>query len=210
MSAVLEDEGQFLSSIDFQENLWREYPDSPQVTSSYFALSQAIYSKVPEVSQLAKAERQIPLLKDQSEPVSTRKITKLDLLKETVLMLAQFLTLYPGDPLADDACFSMANVFLDLEDFSTVVKLCRAAQKRYPKSEYLTSFQYVEALGFFSQHDYGEAVEAAKVVANGKSKDRDLARYILGQIYHAQGKPETAIDWYKKVEKTYPDAQMRM
>ncbi len=207
VSAVLEDEGQFLSSIDFQENLWREYPDSPQVTSSYFALSQAIYSKVPEVSQLAKAERQIPLLKDQSEPVSTRKITKLDLLKETVLMLAQFLTLYPGDPLADDACFSMANVFLDLEDFSTVVKLCRAAQKRYPKSEYLTSFQYVEALGFFSQREYGEAVEAAKVVANGKSKDRDLARYILGQIYHAQGKPETAIDWYKKVEKTYPDAQ---
>ena len=207
VSAVLEDEGQFLSSIDFQENLWREYPDSPQVTSSYFALSQAIYSKVPEASQLAKSERQIPLLKDQSKPASPRKITKLDLLSETVMMLAQFLTLYPGDPLADDACFSMANVLLDLEDFTTVVKLCRAAQTRYPKSEYLTSFQYVEALGFFSQHEHDEAVEAAKVVANGKSKDRDLARYILGQIYHAQGKPEVAIDWYKKVKEIYPDAQ---
>jgi tetratricopeptide (TPR) repeat protein len=38
VSAVLEDEGQFLSSMDFQENLWREYPDTPQVTSSYFAM----------------------------------------------------------------------------------------------------------------------------------------------------------------------------
>ena len=59
VSAVLEDEGQFLSSIDFQENLWREYPDSPQVTSSYFALSQAIYSKVPEVNELSRTERNI-------------------------------------------------------------------------------------------------------------------------------------------------------
>jgi tetratricopeptide (TPR) repeat protein len=88
-----------------------------------------------------------------------------------------------------------------------VVSLCQAAQKRYTKSEYLTSFQYVEALGFFWQRKYEEAVGIAKVVADGESKDRDLARYILGQIYHAQGEPETAIDWYQKVEDIYPDAQ---
>jgi len=205
VSAVLEDEGQFLSSIDFQENLWREYPDSAQVISSYFALSQAIYSKVPEVLELAKSERQFQLLKDQA-PAEPRKITKLDLLKETVLMLAQFLTLYPDDPLADDASFSLSNALLDLEDFETVVGLCRLAQKRYTKSEYLTSFQYVEALGFFSQHKYDEAIEVAKMVADGESKDRDLSRYILGQIYHARGEPQMAIDWYQKVKDVYPDA----
>ena len=205
VSAVLEDEGQFLSSIDFQENLWREYPDTPQVTSSYFALSQAIYSKVPVVSEL-RNQRVIPLLKGQSES-KPEKISKLDLLKETVLMLSQFLTLYPDDPLADDATFSLANALLDLEDFTSVVTLCQTAQKRYLESEYLTSFQYVEALGFFSQRRYDEAVDAATIVADGKSKDRDLARYILGQIYHARGKPDMAIDWYGKVKGIYPDAQ---
>ena len=44
-------------------------------------------------------------------------------------------------------------------------------------------------------------------MADGKSKDRDLARYILGQIYHARGKPNMAIDWYGKVKGIYPDAQ---
>jgi uncharacterized protein YfaS (alpha-2-macroglobulin family)/TolA-binding protein len=203
VSAVLQDEGQFFNSIDFQENLWREYPDSPQVVSSYFALSQALYSKVPQVDQLAKTERKMKILKDQSD----RKITRLDLLKETVLMLSQFLTLYPNDPLADDATFSTANALLDLEDYKTVVALCRAAQKRYPDSDYMTSFQYVEALGFFWQRLYDEAVNAAKLVAEGKSKDKNLSEYIVGQIYHAQGKPPMAMEWYKKVEDIYPDAK---
>ncbi|MBD3181659.1 tetratricopeptide repeat protein [Candidatus Poribacteria bacterium] len=205
VSAVLEDEGQFLSSIDFQEDLWREYPDLPQVVSAYFALSQALYAKAPEARELAKNQRQIPILKGQSKS-DIKKITKLDLLKETALMLAEFLTLYSTDPLADDATFSMANVLLDLEDHQQVVKLCKGAQYLYPESDYLASFQYVEALGFFSQRKYDEAVEAAKVVADGKSDDRDLARYILGQIYHSRGKPEMAIDWYEKVKTIYPDA----
>jgi hypothetical protein len=208
VSAVLQDEGQFFNSLDFQENLWREYPDSPQVTSSYFALSQLLYSRVPQAEQLAKTERPMKLFKDSSSYTGKeRKITKLDLLKETVFMLSQFLTLYPNDPLADDAIFSMANALLDLEDYPSVVAVCRAAQKRYPESDYTNSFQYVEALGLFWQHKYDEAVNAAKLVAEGKSEDKNLSQYIVGQIYHAQGKPEMAMDWYKKVEDVYPDAK---
>jgi len=206
VSAVLEDEGQFLSSVDFQENLWREYPDSPLVVSSYFAISQAIYSKSSEAEKLTKSKR-YSLLPSSGELESQEKISKLDMLKETALMLSQFLTLYPNDPLADDASFSMANVLLDLEAFQNVVELCNFAQKRFEKSEYLSSFQYVEALGLFSQRKYDSAIQAAKIVAEGKSKDKDLARYIIGQIYHAQGKPEIAIDWYQKVEEIYPDAR---
>ena len=205
VSAVLQDEGQFLGSIDFQKNLWLQYPDTPQITSAYFALSQALYSKVPEAEQLSKAEASTRLMHSKDTP--QQKITTLDILKETITMLSQFLTLYPEDTLADDATFSMANAFLDLEDFPTVVRLCQAGIKRYPESNYLSSFQYVEALGLFSQRKYDEAVEAAKAVAGGKSKDRDLARYIIGQIYHAQVKPKLAIEWYEKIKDQYPDAQ---
>jgi len=239
VSAVLQDEGQFFPSIDFQENLWQKYPDAPQITSAYFALSQALYSKADEAEALAKAkgfgwesrgfseslggEVGVSEGKGDKRKRATRnvlekignddadkpqkKITKLDILKETVILLSQFLTLYPEDTLADDATFSMANAFLDLEDYPTAVSLCESGIKRYPKSEYLSSFQYVEALGLFSQRKYDEAVRSAVTVADGKSKDRDLARYIIGQIYHAQGKPEMAIDWYGKVKDEYPDAQ---
>jgi hypothetical protein len=43
-------------------------------------------------------------------------------------------------------------------------------------------------------------------VADGDSKDRDFARYILGQIYHAESKPKDAIAWYETVKTLYPDA----
>jgi TolA-binding protein len=204
VSAVLQDEGQFISSIDFQENLWRKYPNTPQITSAYFALSQALYSKADEAKALAKALESTKLTQSKWEK---GEITKLDILKETVIMLSRFLTLYPEDTLVDDATFSMANAFLDLEDYPTAVSLCQAGIKRYPKSEYLSSFQYVEALGLFKQRKYDEAVKAAVTVADGKSKDRDLARYIIGQVYHAQGKPELSIEWYRKVKDEYPDAQ---
>ena len=202
VSAVLQDEGQFLSSIDFQKRLWLQYPDTPQVTSSYFALSQALYAKAPEAEQLSKA-----LLTQHAFDSPQRQITKIEMLKETIVMLSQFLTLYPEDALADDATFSMANLFLDLEDFPTAVSLCQAGIKRYPKSDYLNSFQYVEALGLFSQRKYDQAVKAAKAVADGESEDKELARYIIGQIYHAQGEPELAIEWYEKVKDRYPDAR---
>ena len=63
------------------------------------------------------------------------------------------------------------------------------------------------ALGHFWQRDYERALAAARVVADGDSKDRDFARYILAQIHHAQGKPADAIAWYHKVETLYPDAK---
>lgn len=208
VSAVLQDGGQFLPSIDFQEALWQQYPDTPQINAAYFALSQALYSKADEAKALAKAERNVLEETGNDDTDKPQKrVTKLDILKETVIILSQFLTLYPEDALADDATFSMASVFLDLEDYPTAVGLCRSGINRYPESQYLSSFQYVEALGLFSQHKYDEAVKAAVTVADGKSKHRDLARYIIGQIYHAQGKPGVAIEWYGKVKDQYPDAQ---
>jgi alpha-2-macroglobulin len=62
------------------------------------------------------------------------------------------------------------------------------------------------ALGLFWQNQYAPALAAARVVADGDSKDRDFARYILGQIYHAESKPREAIEWYGQVRTLYPDA----
>jgi alpha-2-macroglobulin len=192
ISAVLEDEGRFLGSINFQERVWREYPDTAEVTSACFALSQLLYQKAPDAHKLPK--------EDNVQP------EKVAMLKRAADMLASFLALYPTDPLADDAGFSLCNALLDLKNHPMVVRLSNEFAKTHATSGLVPSFQYMTALGLFWQNQYSEALAAARVVADGDSKDRDFARYILGQIYHAQSKPKDSIAWYEKVKTLYPDA----
>jgi tetratricopeptide (TPR) repeat protein len=192
ISAVLEDEGRFLGSIDFQERVWREYPDTAEVVSSYFALSQLLYQKAPKAHELPK--------EDGVQP------ERIAMLKRTADMLFAFLAMYPKDPLADDAGFSLANCVLTLKNYPLVVALGNEFAKKYADSPLAPGFQYMTALGLFWQNQYADALAAAKLVADGDSKDRDFARYILGQIYHAESKPKDAIDWYGKVKTLYPDA----
>jgi tetratricopeptide (TPR) repeat protein len=193
ISAVLEDEGRFLGSIDYQERVWREYPDTAEVTTAYFALSQLLYQKAPTTHTMPK--------EDDVKP------EKIAMLKRTADLLGSFLALYPTDPLADDAGFSLCNAMLDLKNYPLVVRLSTEFAKTHAKSELVPSFQYMTALGLFWQNQYGEALAAAQVVADGDSKDKNFARYILGQIYHAQSKPKDAITWYDTVKTHYPDAQ---
>lgn len=192
ISAVLEDAGRFLGSIDFQERVWLEYPDTAEVVSSYFALSQLLDQKAPKAHALPK--------EDGVQP------ERIAMLKRTADMLFAFLAMYPKDPLADNAGFSLANCLLTLKNYPLVVALGNEFAKRYSESPLAPSFQYMTALGLFWQNNHADALAAAKVVADGDSKDRDFARYIVGQIYHAEGKPKEAIDWYAKVKQLYPDA----
>ena len=193
VSATLQDEGKFLRSLGFMEELLSEYPDTPATIPAYFVLSQALYARKDEKIQ-------------ENRDGKSRTVTKQEILARTAETLSQFLTLYPTNPLADDAGFSLANVLMDVEDFETAVQLCQLNQARYPESHLLSSFQYMEALGFFSLHAHEKAIGAATAVASSESEDRDFARYILGQIYHVQEKPEQAMTWYNKVRKIYPDA----
>jgi len=192
ISAVLEDEGRFLGSIDFQERVWREYPDTAEVVSSTFALSQLLYQRAPRAHELSK--------EDGVQP------ERIAMLRRTADMLFAFLAMYPKDPLADDAGFSLANCVLALKNYPLVVSLSREFAMKHADSPLAPGFHYMTALGLFWQNSYAEALAAAKIVADGDSKDRDFARYIIGQICHAENKPKEAIDWYAKVKTLYPDA----
>ena len=206
VSALLQDEGQLLSSIDYQENLWYQYPDTAAVVSSYFALSQLLYQQAPNAHTLKNQRRNALLAPGQADDAPTKTPTRVEMLGESIRMLHSFLTFYATNPLADDAAFSISNAFLDLKQYETVTRLSDLFKKRYDNGEFTSGFQYMGALGQFWRRNYKEALTAARVVADGKSKDRDYARYILGQIYHAQGKPGDAIEWYTKVRKQYADA----
>lgn len=207
ISAVLEDEGQMLASFAYQENLWWEYPDIADVAASYFALAQTIYDESPNAHRLAANKLVLPGLPAADEaPEEAEPVTRVSMLVGAIQLLDEFLALYPRSPLRDDAAFSMTNAFLDLKDYEAVVRLAGAHAEQFADSDFETSFQYMEALGWFWQRAYSEALEAARIVADGDSRDRDFARYILGQIYHAEGQPGQAIGWYEKVSELYPDA----
>ena len=215
LSAVLEDQGQYLGSVRYQEELWFEYPDSADVTTAFFALSQSLFQKAPEAKAIAAREKRLrerqptPDEADveiHEKPGERDEPEKIAMLEHSRDLLHRFLTLYPKSPLADDAAFSEANVYFALKDYANVVEHAGRGAERHADSELKSSFEYMAALGHFWQRHYKEALTSATSVANGDSKDRDYARYITAQIYHATGKPADAMTWYEKVSQLYPDA----
>ncbi len=207
VSAVLDDEGQFLGSVDYQEDLWREYPDTAEVTSMLFSISQAMYVHSAKAHELAKQERKVAVMRGGKPVRQSRTPERISMLRETVRQLNDFMVLNPESPLADDAAFSMANALIDLKQYDAVIGRCGDFKARFPASEFASGYQYMMALGHFWKNSHAEALAAAMTVATGESKDKNLAQYIVGQVYHAQGKPGDAITWYQRVKEKYPDAR---
>lgn len=193
LSAALEDAGDYIGGVDFQERLWREFPDSKDVMASLSGLAQSLSAKAPDAEKL-------PVRSGKA------KLEKNALLTRSRDLLVRYLTLYPADDQTDDAAFSLVNVHFSLKDYAGMVNAATAGADRYATSNFADSFKYMAALGWFWQGQFDKALAAAAPVANGESKDRDYARYVTAQVHHAQGQPAQAIEWYQKVKTVYEDA----
>lgn len=195
VGAALEDQGRYLDALDYQARQWMDFPDQGEIANSWFTLGQQVYIKATEARNLTprKGEKKAP--------------TARELYLKAVAMLERFRVAHPGHPLADDGAFSIANALFTLQSYEEMVSHARACRKAYPESNFSEAFQYLEALGNFWLRNYDAAFAAAKVVADGTGKDRDLAAYICAQILHAQGKAVDALKWYEKVKGEYPDAR---
>lgn len=198
---VIEEQGRFLESVDHMLDVWRAYPDTPTTESAYFAVSQALYQKA---------------LKPDELPKLRKGLTKQEVLLRTIGIINRFLTLFPDNPIADEASFSLANAFLELEDHESVVQLAQRFHSLYPKSTYADDFRYVEAVGEFWLGRHEQALKVAMEVAESKtldaygvereSKNKWLALYIAAQIYHATRRPSEAVEHYTLVADRYPEA----
>ncbi len=194
VSAALEANGDFPASVEHKLALWQEYPDVPDVSLAYFSLAQSLQDKSAEPGA-------VPVRPSALKP------TKTQLLERSRDLLRRFVTLRAKDELADDASFSLANVFFDLKDYASVVKTAGTASAANSKSPFANSFLYMTALGHFWQYQFPEALASAAPVAAGTSTDAPNARYITAQIFHAQGRPAEAIKWYEKVKDEFDDAE---
>jgi len=193
VSAAMETAGDFPGSAEHQIGLWMEYPDSADSLLAFFSLAQRF-------QEFATNPTSVPLRPGAA------KWTKNQFLERSRDLLRRVLTLYAKDNLADDAAFSLANVFFDLKDYKSVVQTAGNAATTFTKSSFLNNFHYMTALGRFWQYQFPEALAAAAPVAAGSNDDAPNARYITAQIYHAQGKFAEAVRWYEKVKDDFDDA----
>jgi tetratricopeptide (TPR) repeat protein len=192
LMAALEAAGDFPGSAEHQTSLWMEYPDGADGLLAFFSLGQRF-------QEFAANPASVPL-----RP-GAMKWTKNQLLERSRDLLRQLVTLHAKDDLADDAAFSLTNVFFDLKDYASVVTTAGNAAATFKKSSFLNNFHYMTALGRFWQYQFPEALAAAAPVAAGSSEDAPNARYITAQIHHAQGKAGEAIRWYEKVKDEFDD-----
>ena len=204
VGGFLEEQNEFLRSVNFVGRLLQEYPSEGYAATAAFSLAQRVYSKASEAAT--------------SERLRAAKITRIDLIRHGVRMLADFLTAFPEDPAADQAAFARANALLEMEAYDEAVAACNRYAERYPKSDLLDSFWYVIAYCQFAAGRYEAALEMCHKVSEAtridpatgrevEARNKWLAIYILGQIYHTLNQPEKAIVAYRRVADRFADAQ---
>ena len=126
VSGDIADRQQFEDSIRFASDLWLAYPDTPVTTNTYFGITQML------VNQASSSP---------TESVSLRL--------QALNRLEAFRTLYPMDPLADDAALSQINLLLDLEDYDNATLVAQQSTEIFADSQFLSSFQYMKSLAAF-------------------------------------------------------------
>jgi hypothetical protein len=143
-------------------------------------------------------------------------VTRSDLILQSVRLDQALLTQSPRNPLADEISLALVGDFLELENYEAVVRLAGRFAGLYPKSTFLDSFQYSQALGEFHLGHYDRAIEVAERIAKATYKDTNgveqpspnkwQATYILGQIHDARREPAKAVEYYKLVADRFTDA----
>jgi tetratricopeptide (TPR) repeat protein len=203
---ALRQRGKALEGTVYLIDLWREYPDTASIQADLFGLSQVL-------AQHASKAIDDPALR---RALADAGVSRSELLLQAIRLVQTFLIRAPKSPLADEASLALVGTFLDLEDDASVVALASRFARLYPRSKYLDSFQYSEALGEFHLGHYDRAVAVAESIARSVYKDADgverpsankwQALYILGQIFDARRQPAKALTYYEQVAERFSDA----
>lgn len=204
VAGFLESQDEFVRSVAYTQRLLQEYPSEGYAAAAAYSLAQRIYSKASEAAD--------------SERLRAEKITRIDLIRHAADMLDDFLTVFPTDPAADRAAFARANALLEMEAYDAAVAACNRYADRYPVSELLDSFWYLIGYCHFAAGRTDEALTMCRKVSEAthvdessgrqvEARNKWLAIYILGQIYHSLDQPEKAIEQYRRVRDRFDDAR---
>ena len=203
VAGALEEQGEFLRSVDTLERLWLEYPETPATLTAYLGFAERLLSKAP--------------LAHEDPALRRVGVDRAALTVRGILALQRFLTLYANDPLAPQAALGIVSAQLDLENYARVAELSEGMARLYEEPRYADAFLYSRAVAqwYLGEDGAAEALlerisESKWVDANGVSRaseNRELALYILAQIFHARRDFEEALSTYERVEDEFADAR---
>lgn len=203
VAATLEEQGEFAGAVSMLGRLWEEFPDSPAVLQTWLTLSDKYLKKAPQAHQ--------------DSVLVQAGMTQADLVVSGVQILQHFLGLYPEDPLAPEAGLNLVSAYLDLEDYAQTAKEAGQMSRWFAEPKFADAFTYTEAvaLWYLGKEDRSlqlltQIASAEYVDANGVktvSLNRNLALYILGQIYHARREIVEAMTYYEQVKDLFTDAR---
>ncbi len=203
---VLRRRGKTLDGVAYLLDLWRDYPNTASIETDLFGLSQLL------AVSAGKAFTDPALRKELADA----GVTRSELLLQAIRLDQVLLVGSPRNPLADEISLAVVGDFLEIENYEAVVRLAARYAVLYPKSSFLDSFQYSEALGEFNLGHYDRAIEVAERISKATYKDANgvdqpspnkwQATYILGQIYDARRQPAKAVEYYKLVADRFSDA----
>lgn len=203
VGGALDSAGEPLESVRFVRGLVNDYPDLPTVQAALYGLGQHI----TDLEKRAQTD----------ENMKRFKLKKGTLLVDAIRIFWEFRALYPDNPTVDEAAFALASAYLGREDWKGVISLTERLRTLHPKSSFLDGYEYIQGLAAFALERYDSALSLCKKVSEAQyynerkeltySTNRDLAVFIIGQIYHSLGKANLAVERYKKVTEKFPDAR---
>ena len=208
LGQTLKQTGRPLEAAVYLINTWRSYPGSASQQSDFFGLSRWI-------SQLAMESQTNPEIRRQ---LMDAEVTRSELLAQSIALTQLFLTLSPDDPLGDEANLALIGDLASLEANEAVVRVAEQAVKLFPKSRFLDSLQFGQALALYQLGELDQAIGIARKIAETtyeepggvkrQSPNRNQALFIMGQIYDARRDFPKALDQYRLVKDQFPDASV--
>lgn len=202
VSGTLQEVGRYREALDYAKQLILQYPDIPAVQTAVYTTGSVIYKNL---NQWAKEPNFIQSGNDRKT-----------LLAEAVGMIQSFLTLYPDNPAADEAGYTLINLWLDQKNYEKVNQLTQSYTAWYPKSVFLDSFDYLRAYALFQLERYTQAITIAEKVSSAeypapgggmrRSDEANNAIHIAGKILHASGELDRALEQYERVKEAFGDA----
>lgn len=197
----LEGLGRTRPASEAMMSLLRAHPDTDLNREMHLGLGQQLLSR-------AKAMRD-PIEKD---PLRYSRREMLTLAAST---LEDYLALFPADKACDQASLVLGTAYLEATENAKAEASGRASAARYPKSRYLDTFDYIQAIALFAQKKFDEALAMCdRLETHDYGRDsnpgpeimKSLATLMKAQIYHAKGDLDKALASYKAVRDKYPDA----
>ncbi len=198
---ALEELGRTRQAAERMKLLLLDHPDTALTREMLFGLGQRLYTAARSHRDGEKDEK---------------KLTKAEMLAESTSSLERYLAWYPAETDGDRVALTLGSAYLEAGKHELAEKTGRLSASRWPKSKFVDSYDYTQTVALFGQKKFAEALvlcerletfDYGRAANPGPGVMRELAVVMKAQIHHAKGDLDKALENYKKVRATQPDAE---